>query len=191
MRPCWSLCLTFVLNCCHTKYKPQKQPGWLQLDCALWDRFQLDESCLFLTDLPASFIISAIQYTFVERLVSELGTSILTPSSMSPQQVPIGAWRTRKNWTYPTRRRWIHESPTQIQVLLTCLKQLTGAPTVLLLKIYFPQSKVSAGTANRTNRRCRDKFSLNVVTQKISRLPFDDLPAFDLAWFSWFAWYWA
>lgn len=37
-------------------------------------------------------MISAIQYTLVERLVSELGTSILTPSSMSPQHIPIGAW---------------------------------------------------------------------------------------------------
>ena len=44
--------------------------------------------------LPASLMISAIQYTFVERLVSELRTSILTPSSMSPQHVPIGAWNT-------------------------------------------------------------------------------------------------
>lgn len=37
-------------------------------------------------------MISAIQYTLVERLVSELTTSILTPSSMSPQHVPMGAW---------------------------------------------------------------------------------------------------
>lgn len=42
--------------------------------------------------LPASLMISAIQYTLVERLVSELTTSILTPSSMSPQHVPMGAW---------------------------------------------------------------------------------------------------
>lgn len=42
--------------------------------------------------LPASLMISAIQYTLVERLVSELTTSILTPSSTSPQHVPMGAW---------------------------------------------------------------------------------------------------
>lgn len=41
-------------------------------------------------------MISAIQYTLVERLVSELCTSILTPSSMFPQHVPIGAWNTEQ-----------------------------------------------------------------------------------------------
>lgn len=39
-------------------------------------------------------MISAIQYTLVERLVSVLITSIRTPSSMSPQHFPIGAWNT-------------------------------------------------------------------------------------------------
>lgn len=42
--------------------------------------------------LPASLMISAIQYTLVDRLVSVLTTSIRTPSSMSPQHFPIGAW---------------------------------------------------------------------------------------------------
>lgn len=39
---------------------------------------------------------------------------------------------------------------SQLQ-LLTCLKQLTGAPTVLLLQIYCPQSKLSPATTDRNN----------------------------------------
>lgn len=44
--------------------------------------------------LPASLMISAIQYTLVGWFVSELNTSILIPSSMPSQHVPIGAWST-------------------------------------------------------------------------------------------------
>lgn len=39
---------------------------------------------------------------------------------------------------------------SQLQ-LLTCLKQLTGAPTVLLLQIYCPQSKLSPATTDGNN----------------------------------------
>lgn len=40
---------------------------------------------------PANFTIPAIQKTLVGRLQSVLGTSTLTFSEISPQQVPIGA----------------------------------------------------------------------------------------------------
>lgn len=56
-------------------------------------RFSVTTHFLQGPSLPASLMISAIQYTLVERLVSELTTSTLTPSSMSPQHFPIGAWK--------------------------------------------------------------------------------------------------
>lgn len=40
--------------------------------------------------LPANLITPAIQYTFTGRPLSVLGTSTLTPSARSPQEVPMG-----------------------------------------------------------------------------------------------------
>lgn len=54
--------------------------------------FSSKSSCMI---SPANFIIPAIQKTLVGRLQSVLGTSILTFSEISPQQVPIGACYTK------------------------------------------------------------------------------------------------
>ncbi len=113
--------------------------------------------------LPASLMISAIQYTLVERLVSELNTSILTPSSMSPQHIPIGACSIEKAvrlLSQESNKSVVGTYSTQ-QFLLTCLKQLTGAPIVLLPQIYRPQSKLSAGTTDRNNTQCKAGAYLN------------------------------
>lgn len=140
--------------------------------------------------LPASLIISAIQYTFVERLVSELTTSTLTPSSMSPQHFPIGALKSTEEAV-----KWLHWTVTN-WVLLRGQQPFDSHAwnSSLALQLCYcyrcidPSQSSLQGPLQGTNHMLEWVWN----ERRSATLPHcESLPAFDLDWFCWLAWYWA
>lgn len=141
--------------------------------------------------LPASLMISAIQYTLVERLVSELTTSTLTPSSMSPQHFPIGALKRAEE-----AAKWLRWTVTNqaLQQGQQHFHSHAWNSSLALQSCYCyrctdPSQSSLQGPLQIKSHRLEPVYYNE--RRSATLLQCERIPAFDLDWFCWLAWYWA